>query len=340
MRLGLGFGLHPSILGWGFGACVVVCALRLYPAVPGLGVRCGCVCLGSGFSCAPPLLAEVVGCVCACVRVPPGPLSLLAGGAVRGCVLELGLQPRLATSGWGVGACVFFCARPACTPPLLAGACGVRVCAWARVWAVPRHSWLGRWGVCVLVRVPRFYPPIPGGVVCVWVGLGFVCSPVSSWLGCWGAWPLVCAASVSPYLLGGPPVAWGCAGVALGGVSPPPSPFFMFFWAAGRDVIFSPVASWLFGVCRWLSRSWVSWSPSPLPLSFGLRLRVFFFFFCPSPPQRGVCWRVRGVLSSGGPLFSVGCRRFWLGGPPVFLRGAPWVPSSVPSCGVGWRLRG
>ena len=46
LRLGLGFGLHPTILGWGFGACVPVCTVRMYPAVPGWGVRCGCVCLG------------------------------------------------------------------------------------------------------------------------------------------------------------------------------------------------------------------------------------------------------------------------------------------------------
>ena len=193
-------------------------------------------------------------------------------------------------------------------------------------WALPRHPWSGPWGVCVFVRVPGFYPAIPGTVVCVCVGLGFVCSPVFSWLVCWGAWPPVCAASVSRLLLGRPPVAWGCAGVAVGGVCPPPLPFFFFFSRLrGRScVVFGPVVLWLCDVRRWLSRSWVSWSLSPLPLLFRLRLHVFFFllfFFCPSLPERGVCWRVRGVLSSGGPLLSVGCRRFWLGGPPVFLRG-------------------
>ena len=186
MRLGLCVDLHPTILGWDFGACVVVCALHLYHAVPGSGVPCRCVCLGSGFGCAPPLLAEVLGCVCVCVRDPPGPLPLLAGVAVWVCVLGLRLQPRPATPGWGVRACVCLCARPACTPPLLAGVCGVGVCPWARVSAVPRHSWLGRWGVCVFVRVRRFYPAIPGGVVCVCLGLGFVCSLVFSWLGSWG----------------------------------------------------------------------------------------------------------------------------------------------------------
>ena len=37
--------------------------------------------------------------------------------------------------------------------------------------------------------------------------------------------------------------------------------------------------------------------------------------------QWGVCRRPRAVLSSGGPLLSVGCRRFWQGGPLVFFRG-------------------
>ena len=59
-----------------WGVCVLVCALRLYPATPGWGVRCGYVCLGSGFGCAPPLLAGVLGCVCACVRAPLVPPSI------------------------------------------------------------------------------------------------------------------------------------------------------------------------------------------------------------------------------------------------------------------------
>ena len=50
------------------GLCLLVCALRLQPATPGLGVRRGCVCFGSGFGCAPPLLAGLLGCVCARVR--------------------------------------------------------------------------------------------------------------------------------------------------------------------------------------------------------------------------------------------------------------------------------
>ena len=53
-------------------------------------------------------------------------------------------------------------ATTACTPPLLAGVCGVGVCAWAWVSAAPRHSWSGCWGVCVLVCVLLLYPATPG----------------------------------------------------------------------------------------------------------------------------------------------------------------------------------
>ena len=38
--------------------------LRLYPATPGWGVRCGWVCLCSGLGCAPPILAGVSRRVC------------------------------------------------------------------------------------------------------------------------------------------------------------------------------------------------------------------------------------------------------------------------------------
>ena len=46
---------------------------------------------------------------------------------------RFGLRP--ATPGWGVGVCVCLCACSACTPPLLAGVCGLGVCVWARVGA-------------------------------------------------------------------------------------------------------------------------------------------------------------------------------------------------------------
>ena len=267
-------------------------------------------------------------CVCLCARPARSPAPSGWGCGAGVCAWAwVAAVPR---HTWlGCWACVCSCARPARTPPLLAAVCGVGVCASAWVSAVPRHSWLGCLGVCVLVRVPRFYPAIPGGVVCVCVVSGFSRSPVFSWLECWGASPLVCAVSAFRHLLGGLPVAWGCAGVAVGWVCPPP-PLLFFFQAAG-------------GMCGfWPCRVVALWCPSlavpvlalvvPIP-PCRLVWALPSFFFCPSLPQRGVCWRVWGVLSSRGVLLCVGCRRFWLGGPPVFLRGAPWVPSSVPS---GW----
>ena len=197
--------------------CVLVCVLRLYPATPGWGVRRGCVCLGSGFGCAPPLLFGWLGCACFCARsafTPP----LLAGVCGVGvcalarvsaaprhpwqgwwgvCLLVCVLRLYPATLGWGVRCgfgclgsgfgsappllawvlgCACLCACAPCTPPLLAGVCGVGVCAWIRVSAAPRHSWLGCWGVCVLVCVLRLYPATSGWVVrctCVCLGSGF-----------------------------------------------------------------------------------------------------------------------------------------------------------------------
>ena len=79
--------------------CVFVCVLRLYPATPGWGVRCGCVCLGSGFARAPPLLPGVLGCVCVCVQAPLVPDQSWLGIAVCMCVLWLGFWLRPATPG-------------------------------------------------------------------------------------------------------------------------------------------------------------------------------------------------------------------------------------------------
>ena len=161
--------------------CVFVCPLCLYPATPGWGVRCGCGCLGSGFGCARPLLDGVLGCVCVCVLAPLVPRHSWLGWAVWVCVLGLGFRLRPATPGWGVGLFACLCARSACTPPLLAGECGVRVCVWARVSAAPRHSWLGCWGVRVCVRAPLV--PRHSWVGCaVWVcvlGLGFWLRPAT-----------------------------------------------------------------------------------------------------------------------------------------------------------------
>ena len=192
-----------------WGVCVLVCAPRLYPATPGWGVRHGCVCLGSHFGCAPLLLAGVLGCVCAGVRAP-----LLARHSWLRCAVWVGvlgpwLRLRPAIHGWVIRVCVCLCARPACTPPPLAGMCGVGVCVCTRASAAPHHFWLGCWGVCVLVCAPRLYPATPGWAVevcvfvcarrlypgtpgwhvrcgCVCLGAGFGCAPqlMAGVLGC------------------------------------------------------------------------------------------------------------------------------------------------------------
>ena len=142
---------------------MAVCVLRLYFAVPGLSARCGRVCSGLGFGCAPPLPGEVWQCVCVCVLFPRGPLHLLAGDAVRKCVLGPGLLPRPATPGWGVGACVCLCGRPACTPPFLAWVRGVGVRAGLGFWLCSASlGWVV--GVCVcLCRCPACTPSFLGG---------------------------------------------------------------------------------------------------------------------------------------------------------------------------------
>ena len=168
-----------------WGVCVLVCVLRLYPAPPGWGVRRGCVCLGSGFGCAPPLLAGVLGCVCVCRRALLVPRHSWLECAVGMCVFGLGFRLHPATPGWGVGVCVCWCGLSACTPPLLAGVRAVGVCVWARVSAAPRHSWLGCWAVCVLVWALHLHPATPGWGArrgCVCLGSGFSCTqPVPRW---------------------------------------------------------------------------------------------------------------------------------------------------------------
>ena len=312
------------------GVCVFVCALRLYPATPGWSVRCGCVCLGSGFGCAPPLLAGVLGCVCVCVRALNSPLPLTAGGAVRGCVLWLGLQLRPATPGWVVGVFVCLCAPSACTPPVLAGVCDVGVCAWVRLSAVPCHSSLGSWGVCVFVCLLRLYPATPGRVVCVCVGLDFACTPLFAALGV-GARGLLRAPRPLPGTFW-----WGCLlgedvrELSWVGFVTPPHLLFFFLFGLRGGVLFLALSCHGFVVsapaCQGLGSLCLR---PPFPSRLGC---AYVFFVWPPLLQWGVCRRVRGVLSSSGPLLTAGCRQFWHNGPRVFFRGGPWVPPLVVPC--------
>ena len=189
-----GLRLRPAIPGWGFWACVFVCALRLYPANPGSGVRCRRVCFGSGFGCAPPFLAGVLGWVFWCLRsVCPPPIlagvccvgvcasTQASAGCVQqfvagACVFVCALRLYPANLCWGVrcgcvclasgfgclrlswlgcwGVCVCLCARWACSLPVLAGVCCLGVSAWAPVSAASRLSWQRCWVVCFGVCAP------------------------------------------------------------------------------------------------------------------------------------------------------------------------------------------
>ena len=296
-----------------------VCTLPFPNRVCGVGVCAWVWVLG----CAPPLPGEVLGCVCVCVLFPRGPLHLLAGGAVRGCVLGPGLLPRPATPGWSVGACVCLCWCPACTPPFLAGVCGVdvraglrfRLCAAPLGWVV---------GVCVCSCV---YPPCTpsflggrlwrGGVrVLSW--LGFVPPPplwdVFSFGGApWRVVSLLCG--VGRWMSG----SW---------VPRCPSPlplsfglrlcvFFVLFFSCSQR-----------GVCRRVCG---------VPCSGGPLLPVWCCRFClggPRVPLRGVPSSVPSGWGVGPPFVA------WVGGfvavglsrappPAFFLEGGPPVPPSA-----------
>ena len=198
---GLGLRLRPATPGWGVGVCVFVCLLPLYPATLGRGARRGCVCLGSAFGCAPPLLAGMLGCACLCA-CPPCTRPLLGGVCAVGvcvwarvsatprhswlgcwavCVLVCALRLHPAYPGWGAHrGCVCLGSGFGCAPLLLAGVLG---CVFAGVGAqlAPCHSWLGcaPW-VCVFGLGFRLHPTTPGGDVrvCVcWCGRS-ACTPL------------------------------------------------------------------------------------------------------------------------------------------------------------------
>ena len=279
VRLGLGLGLLPAFSGWGLGlcVCVFVCTLGLYPADPGWGVWCGCVCLGSGFCCAPPLLAGILG-GCACL------LCMRLG-------LGFGLPPAVPGSGFGVCACVCVRAPPypatpgwhvrcgwlgvgsgcGCAPPLLAGVLGC---------------------VCVFVCALRLYPATPGWNVrcgCVCFGSGFRCAPplVAGVLGC------VCVCVRAPLV---PRHSWlGCVVwlwvLGLGCKLRPATPG----WGVGCVCVcvcapLVPRHSWL-GCAVWVCVCGLGFwlHPASPGWDFGVGVCLCARFVCTPPLLAGVC---------------------------------------------------
>ena len=284
---------------------MALCALLLLPAV-------GRVCGGPGFGCAPPLLGEVLGCVCACVPVLRGLRHLLVGGAVRGCVVGPGLLPRPATPGWGVRACVCLCVRPACTPLFLGGVCCVGVCAGLgfRLRPVPL-GWVV--GVCVRSCVCPACPRPSSGAAC---GAGMC--------GCCRCWGLPPPPPLVFFWGGGFVVSVaGCPGLGSRGLCPPiPS-------LPGRVVcclFFFPVLAWCVSACFGCPFSrWAAALGLVLPVLAG---------WSPGAPLRGPVFRavwVGGLAASCG----VGARCGGCGPfsrpPPCFFfgRGGLAVPPSA-----------
>ena len=268
-----------------------------------------------------------------------------------GCLSARAMDTGFPTVLWRL------CLGPGCasvwvsvTPPALAGVFGG--CVWVRfvvsallsplgfvVFAVglgfrpaPLLSWVGFSDVRGCVRAPpaprrsRFWCAV---WACV-LGSGFRLRPAPPSGGVVGVCVRSCRCPACPRPSSGAACGAGVCGCCRWWVvPPPPPPLWFFFWGGGFVV---SVAG-----CPGL------WSPGLCPPILSLPGRVvccLCFFF-----QRGVCPRVLGVYSPGGPLPSAWCCRFWLGRPPAPLLGGPvfgavWVGGLAASCGVGGRRVG
>ena len=185
--LGFGFRLCPANPGWDAGAWVFLCALRLYPANPGWGVRCGRVCLGSGFVCPPLFLAGVLGCVdwraqSACT---PPILAWVCGVGVCAWAQVSGAPRHSWLECWVV--CFGVRTQPVPHPSRLE--CAVLVCMLGLGFRL--RPAISGWGaeLFVLVCALRLYPANPGWGVrcgCMCLGSGLGCAPpyLSGVFGC------------------------------------------------------------------------------------------------------------------------------------------------------------
>ena len=139
--------------------------------------------LGSGFGCAPPLLAEVLECVSLCVRAACTPPILACGRGACFSVRDFCFHPAI--PGWGVWVCVFVCALRLyrqswlrCAVWVCVLEVGFRLCPAIPGWGV---------GVCVFMRARRLYPANPGLLSwCLCLGSCFWLSARNSWFGCSG----------------------------------------------------------------------------------------------------------------------------------------------------------
>ena len=135
--LGPGLQPRPATPGWASLRRVCVCLRApLVPRHSWLGCAVWACLLGSGSSCAPPLLVGVLGCLCVCACAPLAPRHSWRAGV---CVCGFGLRPLSGFPGflaWVLGR-VPSCARRVRVPsPPWGAACGVGVCRCCRRWGL------------------------------------------------------------------------------------------------------------------------------------------------------------------------------------------------------------
>ena len=246
-------------------------------------------------------------------------------------------MPRPATPGWGVGACVCLCARPACFPPFLDGLCCVGVRAGRGSRLCPH---LLRWvvGVCVRSCVCSVCPRPSWGAAC---GAGTCgCCPfffllgggrVLSWLCGVGRWLSRSWASWSPH-----PLSSGLC----------------FFFPSERGVCLRVLAvPFPGGRCSWLGVAGFGWVVLLCPFGgsclwccpgggFGRLLPCWWAVWwlwanlVPPPPLLSFLGGVRLFR----PLLSLGWRTHWSAFSVVFrvAVGGCVLPGCAPAPWVGW----
>ena len=127
--------------------CVFWLGFWLRPATPGWGVHCGCVCSGSGFGCAPPLLAGVCGVWVGCCLAPVLVLLFVAY-----CARSPFLWHPAAVAAWHLSVCLG-CGRRRASLACLVAPCGA-----------PRLVRSGRSGCSGRLSRRRRAFPHPGGL--------------------------------------------------------------------------------------------------------------------------------------------------------------------------------